>query len=841
MWRFIIIPFLVQNINALPAARDATGTCPHDALYTSLSNDGIDFCSSVIGNGHCTGGYNTPPAYVTYNQTQVSSYCRCILTNSSAAASSISSGTATTGGFTATSDAPNSGASGQSSASTSKPPAGRPAPGQTSGSFMSSFSSTTRSPSSTGRLSNGTRPVSSMTLVPSTTSERTANGASSFISPPVDPPVDPSANGTSRASRTDGSEQSSSSMSNISTITSPGSQVSGSVPPVTTFPSFNTSGTLPPSTLIGNATSESTRSVNPPGRIPPDGATSRFASWNLSVTSFATSFSSTGVNSLPGPDSSSEMAYGNATTPRGTILPVPTPTTSFWLGNSTSTTPITEVTPPTSSSTQFFNGTRSQVDGASSATMTEFPAINFTRVTRTGAVSQETCYSLAQDSEGIPPRRAVLRNSQLREENATIPIPYIESVQFDHGGVDPLYLTVRDVAEGSYFIDVSNTNQITIIDTEDNSMLLDAGGIYFSTRNCTYGVSIEINNMLQQLATLSGVQCAASESEKRKRAEDLDFRQVLILHDQCRNPVGRTLRHYPQLRVGASACADTDVDETTGRWEFDCMFPGSLSGSMRCQWAIKNDVVDFLLTDPFGSSCPDLATVITTLEATGQDFLNVESFRTALYSQRLNETQKPDADAAAAAFEQLWEVLRQVLSKSRTEPPGESSAIEEYITLYNTYRNLENDICEDLHAGEIPLSLSLIAGVTRIEAITTLNWAPDSPRTYNITIQDASEVACCPNGAEAGNDGDTCAYPDTAIIENTNCICGTAGAASVAFEYTECDNYVSTCNSDGDCEDAGYSRFVCLTGSCCGGGVCVDPYACSQNGTELVKLRDQKV
>lgn len=483
----------------------------------------------------------------------------------------------------------------------------------------------------------------------------------------------------------------------------------------------------------------------------------------------------------------------------------------------------------------FFNSTSSQVSSATSTRGPEFPAANFTQVTRTGAISQETCYSLARDSEGDPTRRALLRNAQLREENATIPIPYIQSVQFDSGGLDPLYLTVRDVAEGTYFIDISNKNHISVVDPEDNSMLLDANGIHFSTKNCTYGVSIRINNMLQQLATLAGVQCAASEQEKR--SEDLKFRQVLNLHDQCGNPIVRTLRQYPQLRVGDSSCTDTNVDETTGQWEFDCTFPGSLSGSTRCQWAIKNDVVDFLLTDPFGGSCPDLATVITTLEVTGQDFLNVESFRETLYSQRLNETQREEAETAAVAFEQLWEVLKQMLSKSKTEPPGDSSALAEYIELYNTYRNLENDICEDLHAGEIPLSLSLIAGVSRIDAITTLNWAPESPRSYNITIQNPSEIACCPSGAVAEDNGDTCAYPVEAIILDTSCICGTmVGGESVAFEYTECENYVSECDSDSDCVDAGHAGFVCLTGSCCDGGVCVDPYACSQNGTELVKL-----
>ncbi|KAH8683514.1 hypothetical protein BGZ61DRAFT_550280 [Ilyonectria robusta] len=750
MWRFLI-PLLLHSIDALPAARDVTSTCPHDALYTSLVSSGISFCSSVIGNGHCAGGgYTTPSAYLTYNQTQISSYVSCVVVQ--------------------------------------------------------------------------------------THSNRTSTGSSTYQS-----------------------DQSSYSTGNLSTNTSPGSQSSSLTLSVTASRSLNISGTLQPSTGIRNATSAPSGRVTAPGRIPPDGLASTFSGWNSSFTSSIGSVTGSGIDTESGPGTTTGRASENPSGSGGTIIPVPTTIpfstlegfTSTTLladstasasnnfsttsGNSISTTAPTRPASPNGSNTELFNGTSSQVDGATSTRAPEFPAANFTQVTRSGAISKETCYSLARDSEEDPTRRALLHNAQLREENATIPIPYIQSVQFDSGGLDPLYLTVRDVAEGTYFIDISNKNHISVVDPEDNSMLLDANGIHFSTRNCTYGVSIGINNMLQQLATLAGVQCAASEQEKR--SEDLQFRQVLNLHDQCSNPIVRTLRQYPQLRVGDSACTDTNVDETTGRWEFDCTFPGSLSGSMRCQWAIKNDVVDFLTTDPFGGSCPDLATVITTLEMTGQDFLNVESFRETLYSQRLNATQREEADTAAVAFEQLWEVLKQILSKSRTEPPGDSSALERYIELYNTYRNLENDICEDLHAGEIPLSLSLIAGVTRIDAITTLNWAPESPRSYNITIQNPSEIACCPSGAVAADSGDTCAYPAEATIVDTGCICGTTvGGESVAFEYRECENYVSECDSDSDCVDAGHAGFVCLTGSCCDGGVCVDPYACSQNGTELVKF-----
>ncbi|CAM1508960.1 Fc.00g026990.m01.CDS01 [Cosmosporella sp. VM-42] len=468
-----------------------------------------------------------------------------------------------------------------------------------------------------------------------------------------------------------------------------------------------------------------------------------------------------------------------------------------------------------------------------SPSASEFPAANFTRVTRTAAVSQETCYTLAQDPEGDSTRRALLHNSKLREENASIPLPYIESVDFESGGIDPLYITVRDIDQGSHSIDISNTSRIAIVDSFGNSMLLDAHGIHFSTNSCTYSVSITIKDMYQQLADLAGVQCSTSGPEKRM--EDMDFTQILNLHDQCGDPVDKSLRPYPQLQVADTFCVDIDVDESIGQWEFDCTFPGSQSGSMKCEMAIKNDVVDFLLTDPFGGACPDLSTVITTLEASAQDFINTESLRTELYNQGLNSIERADADTVITQYSQLWEVLQQAFSKSRTQPPGNFSALEEYIDLYNTYRTFEDDICEDLHAGEIPLKLRLRAGATYVDTITTLNWAPESPRPYNITIQDSSKIACCSNGTVADGDGETCAYPDDAIIGGTGCVCGrTVDGLSLAFEETECDNYVSNCASDDDCSD--YQGFVCLTGSCCVGGVCVDPYACSQDGTVLVKF-----
>lgn len=405
-------------------------------------------------------------------------------------------------------------------------------------------------------------------------------------------------------------------------------------------------------------------------------------------------------------------------------------------------------------------------------------------------------------------------------------------MDFESGGTDPLYLTVRSVDEGVYYVDISNKSQIAVVDTLGNAMLLDHAGLHFSTRNCSYTVSITVLNLYQQLAELAGAQCNVGGLDKR--LEDMDFRQVLNLYDQCGDPINRSIRPYPILSVGDTSCTNTDVDEFIGEWEFDCTFPGSQSGSMKCQRAIKNDVVDFLLRDPFGGACPDLSTVVTTLAANGGDIISVASFLTELLNQGLTEAQRLEAERVSLAYMQLWDVLQQSLSKSRPTPPGNLSALENYIDLYNTYRDFEDDICEDLHAGERPLPLSLAAGATTT-VLTTLNWAPDTPRIYNLTIQDPSKIACCPDGRMAEDDGDVCAYPADAVIQDSTCVCGrTASGRSLAFEVTECENYVSNCVNDGDCADEGYPGYVCLVGSCCGGGVCVDPYECSQNGTLLV-------
>ena len=363
-------------------------------------------------------------------------------------------------------------------------------------------------------------------------------------------------------------------------------------------------------------------------------------------------------------------------------------------------------------------------------------------------------------------------------------------------------------------------------------MKLDGEGIRFSTTDCRFDISITIGNLYDQVANLSGVECSTRDRLK-KRLDDILFSQTLFLHDQCGKPVGRSIRSYPRLSVDNSECAVTIVDERAGKWDFSCTFPGSESATLQCQAAIKNDIVDFLLTDPFGGACPDLSTVITTLAETGQDFLSESSLLAELYNKGLTPEEQIEAGLVVTAYQQMWSVLQEVFSKTELG----SSALQVYLDLYNRYRDFETDICEDLHAGEIPLNLSLRAGASRFPSITTLNFAPVTARPYNITIQDSAGVACCQGGSVANNDATngTCSYPASAVIRDSGCICGrTVGGDSIAFKYTECENFVGECETDQDCTDGGNSGFVCLTGSCCGGGVCIDPYACSENGTSLV-------
>ncbi|KAI9147564.1 hypothetical protein HJFPF1_12590 [Paramyrothecium foliicola] len=503
--------------------------------------------------------------------------------------------------------------------------------------------------------------------------------------------------------------------------------------------------------------------------------------------------------------------------------------------SNTSIALTTTIASPTFLTPTGFNSTK--ITGEVTGIPTSPTPESFTKVTRTAYVAEESCYHGPTDPEGDTTRRALLQNAKLREANATMPYPYVESIEFESQGIDPLYMTVRDSDEGTYVVDVSDKDRVAIVDETGHAMLLDTTGIHFSTQNCHYDVSITAEDIYEQLADASGVQC--STGGRTKRMEDIDFKQTLYLRDQCGQPVTQGIRKYPNLKVGKSECSMNTVDEATGRWDFDCTFPGSESNNMQCKLAIKHDIQDFLLKDPFGGACPDLPTAITTLDLVGFHFVSSEAIRAELYNLGLNRQQRKEAEAAIERYARLWYMLKQLFSARMMSPSGSENGLSRYLNVYNTYRSFEDDICEGIHSGELPLKMSLYAGATGFDALARLNWALEATRPLNLTIQDPSSIACCPSGHVAdpgsGDDGQTCAYPVDAFIDGTGCVCGqTASGAAVAFGYTECENFVSGCQSDTDCAKPGYPKFVCLTGSCCDGGVCIDPYQCSQNGTALI-------
>ncbi|WAO89060.1 Hypothetical protein NCS54_00643500 [Fusarium falciforme] len=1021
MWRLLPIA-LLRLASAFPTNWNGTTTCPQDALYTSLIGDSGKFCSSVLEGSHCGTRYSTPPEYMRYNQTQISSYCECILTDSGAVTTSANSSRESTGDITVTTADSASqtgsqsvsetqsemggpgGPSDSTSTATTEGPRSTPtsfsnrtdpasslgeATGSgtsaatsnesqsvttdsrnaTTGSALSSFggspsgstwTTTTGTPTpgswnqtrsvvsseepsgqvasnSTSMTTTGTPgPMTSgswnNTLLPWSSSGETASQSPSNTKPddsrpttsvswnstwpalpssgeatggsPWNTPTDgltPTASGTWNETRS-----ASSSINRPWTRPAPGNSTrSSTIRATPTGGSWNTTDPRTPmpttpgtvssfSQVVNNTwstwplspTTDVTSDLNEPGMtrswstrstwntsssgllpwpvpgtptsgsgggvsLPTVAPTSTFVGWNSSVSLPTISWNA----SISLPTINSSISLPTISWPSGTLpfpsLPFPIPplptlsdfipsqtpsgsvapsgdTTSSASGSIDSVTAPTSPT-PTSAPSGSFNETVSRWGNATTTGASEFPAVHYTHVTRTAALSQETCHTLGPDPEGDATGRALLYNSRLREENVSIPIPYIESVEFESEGLNPLYLTVRDEQGGTYFVDISRRGQLSVFDPSGNSMSLDAVGIHFSGPNCTYHITIEIKDMYEQIADLAGVQCAAI--KRKRRMEDMDFKQVLYLKDQCGNPVDKSLKQYPQLLVGGTVCADIDVDEEIGRWEFDCAFPGSESGFLRCQQAIKEDVLDVITVDPFGGSCPDLSTVVTTLDATAQDILDPDVLRKDLGNEGLTERQVQEADAAVVAYTKLWTALRAFFSKQLTF--SSYGALETYVNVYNTYRSFETDICQSLHVDEIPFDLSLIAGATRIPSITSLSWAPTRARPYNITIQDPTRMACCPGGRVAETKDGTCAYPREAIIEGTGCICGkNSEGLGVAFEWTECGNFVASCELDGDCDDG----FMCLTGSCCGGGVCVDAFACSQNGTELVKF-----
>lgn len=525
------------------------------------------------------------------------------------------------------------------------------------------------------------------------------------------------------------------------------------------------------------------------------------------------------------------MIPGNTTStlPTNTsslTLPIPVPVTTL-PGETTSipvpSTPVSNTTTP-------------------AATPTPFAAANFTSVLRGPAPSSQACHYRPQAQDGAA-HVATLQNEDVRRQNLTLAFPYVGSVNFDSDGITPLSLSVRDAAKGSHLFDVSDPSAVTIFDTRNNSLRLDLTGIHFVTGHCNLTVSYLIDNMYAQLAQQSLEMCA--KGPRRLLAGEQTFSQTLVLRDQCGSPVGRRVRRYPDLRIDDEQCTPVPAgDDANGTWTFDCPWQSAGSTAQRCMAAVERHAVDFLLYDPFNGGCADASSVVTLLEASAQDMLSLAAIQQELNNQVHNGTGGGGdgrfyrTDDTVMYYLQLWETLKSTLSKTRGLNPGRGSNLKQYLDTYNRYRGFAADACGS-SAGAGAAVLSLTAGSSTIPVLADLRDMPGaSAPPLRARIQDPAKMACCPNGGVAATDPVTgkCAYPPAALVPgSSDCVCGqTAGLASVAFRYRQCDNFVSACQADADCAAAGYAGHLCLIGSCCGQGVCFDPFECSRANVLLL-------
>ena len=509
--------------------------------------------------------------------------------------------------------------------------------------------------------------------------------------------------------------------------------------------------------------------------------------------------------------------------------------TTYVMSTSTSVpTYITSSLAASQSFTSWANYTNSSSSPTSTSptvTLPTMPATNFTQVTPIGAAAKETCYNPPANMEGPPTKVIKLHNDELRASGASMPTPYFESVAFDPNGVDPRFVTVKN-GSATWHLDVSNRTHVSLSDLQGNTMTLDETGIHFSASGCKYAVSYNIANFYQQLEALSGQPCAKLFAERALRSRN--FAQTVYLKDQCGHGVAKSIRKYPRLKIGDADCVDVDIDATTGKWVFDCMFPAADSNYNMCLSAVDKRIVRFLFRDPFGGACPDVSTVVATLGKTAHDLLNPDALRDQLRKQNLTESQSGEADVAVGKFNELWTALQQALAKNTTLP----SILDQYIYRYNEHRDFGRDLCGDLHESDTPLSMSLEAGATRLPALAVMKEAPDGePPMLNVTVQDPAQLACCRQGSVAGISQETgqCSYPRNATIGDSQCVCGiTAAGESIAFEYMECDNFHTKCAADSDCAKAGLASFKCLVKNCCGEGICFDPRACARKDISLI-------
>lgn len=485
------------------------------------------------------------------------------------------------------------------------------------------------------------------------------------------------------------------------------------------------------------------------------------------------------------------------------------------------------------------NATTSEVHTHTSAVATPITAANFTGVLRgpaSFAELEDDCPHLPVAGDGVE-LEATLENDDVRQRNGSLSFPIVGSVNFDWNGISPLYLSVSDAAKGSHRIDVSNSTAVTIFDSRNNALRIDLAGIHFATAYCNLTVSYKIENMYEQLAQQSHEMCSLG--AKTLQAQARNFVQTLFLRDQCNGPVRESTREYPTLVIAQDRCVNVGVDNRNGTWVFNCPWSGAGSELERCVSSVEGNAIEFLLYDPFNGECADVSSVVTQLEASAGDLFAGNALKEELYHQVGDDAAlRGEVDEIVVFYQQLWEMLKSTLSKTRGLNPGRGSNLKQYLDTYNMYRNFAEDACRNVSSSSSPANLTLVAGATVNETVVSFSDIPRLDVPIEVQIQDPGKIACCPNAGMAATNPDTgvCAYPQSALVPNTNCVCGqTAGGTAVAFRYRQCDNFVSQCETDLDCNKSGHAGYLCLIGSCCGKGVCFDPQECSRPHVKLLE------
>lgn len=454
-------------------------------------------------------------------------------------------------------------------------------------------------------------------------------------------------------------------------------------------------------------------------------------------------------------------------------------------------------------------------------TLTSVAAQNLTHAYHAVATAMPSCYHLPTASDGLN-HGVMLHNEELRDRNATIPSPYVEAYYSDADSVQPLMLALRKNST-RHFLDISKPNQIGLVDSTGNSLHLDENGLHFATNACEFAYSVTAEGLYQQLRQLSGIACAAGAQFKAKQIQTIS--QVLFLQDQCGRSVDSSIRLYSQLLLGGVPCNAVDVDGDAGKWTFSCLVSNTTSAvAKKCESSVQTALA-YILDDPFGGACPSLPDVVATLGTFGEDLLNRTVMEEALLS--VNSSDSSHINQTVATYQQLWSGLRAVFA-------GTPSALSQYIAVYNKFRDFSKDICADLHPSpNNNITMSLRAGASYDPALLTFTSLPAAPlQPLNVTITDPSNMACCSAGYESsigGENNKTCTYPAEAFDAFPGCVCGkTTEESPVAYKVRQCHDYDVTCSSSVDCLQPGGDDRVCVKGSCCGRGICIDPFECSQ-------------